>query len=217
MYEDLGLALANVTVAWWDMSEGWNTTLAAPISWPGVAEPFMPPDTSWDSIRGGSGGDAVGGRGGTSSPAVTMSLLNASSFPTVPYLTTKDPRVTPWPLLKQPTFMVVILTLAYLLVFIFGVVNNSLVVAVIYRNPQLRTVTNYFLANLAIADILVSILVLPITLLTNLFTGQYHYARPRGDYFFFSLLNISCIVELNMLKHNVTQRAIASSSLKHVT
>lgn len=79
----------------------------------------------------------------------------------------------PWPLLKQPAFMVGLLTVAYVIVFVLGVVNNSLVVAVIYLNPQLRTVTNYFLANLAIADILVSILVLPITLLSNLFTGQY--------------------------------------------
>lgn len=77
-----------------------------------------------------------------------------------------------WPLLKQPAFMVAILSTAYFLVLVMGVINNSLIVAVIYRNPQLRTVTNYFLANLAIADILVSVLVLPITLLSNLFNGE---------------------------------------------
>ena len=82
---------------------------------------------------------------------------------------------TPYPpaLLKQPLAMVIILSIAYILVFILAIVNNSLVVAVIYRNPQMRTVTNYFIANHAMADILVSIIVLPITLLSNIFTGEY--------------------------------------------
>ena len=76
-------------------------------------------------------------------------------------------------LLKQPLHMVVILTLAYTIVFFLAIVNNTLVVCVICRNPQMRTVTNYFLANLAIADITVSFIVLPITLLSNLFTGRF--------------------------------------------
>ena len=75
------------------------------------------------------------------------------------------------PLLKQSLAMVALFTFAYVLVFALAVVNNSLVVSAIYRNLQLRTTTNYFLANLAIADIMVSFLVLPITLLSNIFTG----------------------------------------------
>ena len=76
------------------------------------------------------------------------------------------------PLLKVPVPMVVILSLAYLIVFLLAVVNNSLVVSVIYRNQQMRNATNFFLANLAVADITVSFLVLPITLLSNIFTGK---------------------------------------------
>ena len=78
----------------------------------------------------------------------------------------------PWPLLRKSTILVVILSVAYILVFVLGVVNNSFVVSVIYRTPQMRNVTNYFLANLAIADLTVSFIVLPITLLNNLFTGR---------------------------------------------
>ena len=81
----------------------------------------------------------------------------------------------PWSLLRQSTAMVIILTLAYLIVFTLSIINNSLVVAAIYRNIRLRTVTNYFIANLAVADIMVSILVLPITLLSNLFEGECFY------------------------------------------
>ena len=75
-------------------------------------------------------------------------------------------------LLKQDVHMVVLLSLAYIIVFLLAVINNTLVIVVIYKNQQLRTVTNYFLANLAAADITVSFIVLPITLLSNLFTGK---------------------------------------------
>ncbi len=68
--------------------------------------------------------------------------------------------------------MIILLSVAYILVFLLGVTNNSLIVSVIYRNPTLRTVTNYFLANLAVADILVCIVVLPMTLLSNIFFGK---------------------------------------------
>lgn len=77
------------------------------------------------------------------------------------------------PLLKQTLPVTVLLSVAYSVVFLLAVVNNSLVVTIIYRNPQMRNVTNYFLANLAIADITVSLLVLPITLLSNIFTGKF--------------------------------------------
>ena len=88
--------------------------------------------------------------------------------------------VTQWhrpPLLKQSASIVVLFSIAYLIVFVLAVVNNTLVVTVIYRNPQMRTITNYFLVNLAIADIMVSFVVLPITLLSNLFTGKGHCER----------------------------------------
>ena len=91
----------------------------------------------------------------------------------------------PWPLLRQSLLMVVILSFAYMVVFFLSIVNNSLVIMVIYRNPQLRTITNIFIANLAVADMLMSILVLPITLLGNLFEGRWHHSLfithlPRG-------------------------------------
>lgn len=75
-------------------------------------------------------------------------------------------------LLNHPLSLIIVMSVAYSVVFLLAVVNNSLVVSVIYRNPQMRNVTNYFLANLAIADITVSLLVLPITLLSNVFTGR---------------------------------------------
>ena len=75
-------------------------------------------------------------------------------------------------LLKQPVHMIVIYTLAYSVVCLSGIIGNSLVVCVVYRNTRMHSITNYFIVNLAIADILVCCFCLPITLLSNLFTGK---------------------------------------------
>ncbi|XP_067672374.1 neuropeptide SIFamide receptor-like [Haliotis asinina] len=74
-----------------------------------------------------------------------------------------------YPLLKQPTYMVTILTLAYGTVFILAVLGNTSVIAVIYRDRRFHTVTYVLLANLAVADVMVAVFCLPITLMTNLF------------------------------------------------
>jgi len=55
-----------------------------------------------------------------------------------------------------------------------GVVGNSLIVWIVLCNPRMRNVTNYFIVNLAVADILVCVFCLPITLLSNLFSGKLH-------------------------------------------
>ena len=78
----------------------------------------------------------------------------------------------PWGTYRQTPAMITFLMLAYIIVFILAIVNNPIVIAVIVRNPKLRTVTNYFLSNLAVADIIVSLLVLPITLLSNVYEGK---------------------------------------------
>lgn len=77
------------------------------------------------------------------------------------------------PTIKQPVHMVVIYSIAYGLVFLFAFFGNILVVTVVCKNPVMHNVTNYFLANLAISDILVAIVCIPITLLANLFKGTY--------------------------------------------
>ncbi|XP_067144390.1 neuropeptide SIFamide receptor-like [Centruroides vittatus] len=62
-----------------------------------------------------------------------------------------------------------VLCIAYSVVFVLGLFGNSFVVAVVVRSPRMRTVTNYFIVNLALADILVILVCLPATLVGNLF------------------------------------------------
>lgn len=53
----------------------------------------------------------------------------------------------------------------HFLVFTVGLVGNSLVCVAVYRNHTMRTVTNYFIVNLALADLLVIIFCLPSSVL----------------------------------------------------
>ncbi|XP_029932089.1 neuropeptide Y receptor Y2, like [Myripristis murdjan] len=62
----------------------------------------------------------------------------------------------------------VVVILAYSTIIVLGVLGNSLVIYVIYRFKTLRTVTNFFIANLAVADLLVNTLCLPFTLVYTL-------------------------------------------------
>ena len=63
------------------------------------------------------------------------------------------------------------ITAAYSLVFLVGLSGNILVVFAVMRgNQEMRNcVTNIFLVNLAVADLLVIITCLPFTLIANLF------------------------------------------------
>ncbi|XP_076358990.1 neuropeptide SIFamide receptor-like [Tachypleus tridentatus] len=58
---------------------------------------------------------------------------------------------------------------AYTIVFLIGIFGNSFVIAVVARSPRMRTTTNFFIVNLAVADILVVIFCLPATLVSNVF------------------------------------------------
>ncbi|CAG9792818.1 unnamed protein product [Diatraea saccharalis] len=58
-----------------------------------------------------------------------------------------------------------ILIATHTTVFIIGLVGNALVCIAVYRNHTMRTVTNYFIVNLAAADFMVILFCLPPTVL----------------------------------------------------
>ncbi|XP_058055949.1 neuropeptide SIFamide receptor-like [Anopheles bellator] len=63
----------------------------------------------------------------------------------------------------------VLLSGAYALVFIVGLLGNISVVIVVKKSTMMRSPTNRFIVNLAYADLLVNILCLPFTLIGNLY------------------------------------------------
>uniref|UniRef100_A0A671Y9I1 Neuropeptide FF receptor 1 n=1 Tax=Sparus aurata TaxID=8175 RepID=A0A671Y9I1_SPAAU len=61
--------------------------------------------------------------------------------------------------------------IAYFLIFLLCIVGNTLVCLIVAENRRMRTVTNLFILNLAISDLLVGIFCIPTTLVDNLITG----------------------------------------------
>lgn len=54
-------------------------------------------------------------------------------------------------------------SLLYGLIFILGIIGNVMVCYIVFRNKSMHTVTNFFITNLAFADILLCILTIPFT------------------------------------------------------
>ncbi|XP_019960033.1 adenosine receptor A1-like [Paralichthys olivaceus] len=63
-----------------------------------------------------------------------------------------------------------------LIIAVLAIIGNFLVCLAVTRNKKLRTVTNYFLVSLAVADILVGLVAIPCAVLTDL--GEPHHNMP---------------------------------------
>ncbi|XP_077991370.1 orexin receptor type 2-like [Glandiceps talaboti] len=66
-------------------------------------------------------------------------------------------------MLVYPTAHEWVVIVAFQIVFLLALLGNVLVCFAVLRNPQMRTVTHYYIVNLSSADILVSLICLPIT------------------------------------------------------
>ncbi|XP_061646964.1 orexin receptor type 2 [Phyllopteryx taeniolatus] len=69
-----------------------------------------------------------------------------------------------------------VLIVAYIFVFFVSLIGNLLVCFAVWKNRNMRTVTNYFIVNLSFADVLVTIICLPASLVVDItetwFFGQ---------------------------------------------
>ena len=54
-----------------------------------------------------------------------------------------------------------------LFIFIIGIIGNYLVIHVVFNNLHMRTITNIFIVNLAVGDLLVLLICLPVTTINN--------------------------------------------------
>lgn len=72
-----------------------------------------------------------------------------------------------------------VFTASYLLIFLVCMVGNGVVCFIVLRSKNMRTVTNLFILNLAISDLLVGIFCMPTTLVDNIITGQNEQRATR--------------------------------------
>lgn len=56
----------------------------------------------------------------------------------------------------------------YSVIFVLAVVGNSLVIVTLAQNRRMRTVTNVFLLNLSVSDLLLAVFCMPFTLIPTL-------------------------------------------------
>lgn len=72
--------------------------------------------------------------------------------------------------LHQPSVAAVFIS-SYLLIFLLCMVGNGGVCFIILWSKHMRTVTNLFILNLAVSDLLVGVFCMPTTLLDNIIAG----------------------------------------------
>ncbi|NXF08661.1 NPFF2 protein, partial [Smithornis capensis] len=72
--------------------------------------------------------------------------------------------------LHQPSVATVFI-ISYLFIFLLCMVGNGLVCFIVLRSKHMWTVTNLFILNLAVSDLLVGIFCMPTTLLDNIIAG----------------------------------------------
>ncbi|CAG5925654.1 unnamed protein product [Menidia menidia] len=73
--------------------------------------------------------------------------------------------------LHQPSTAAIFIV-SYLLIFLVCMVGNGVVCFIVLRSKNMWTVTNLFILNLAVSDLLVGIFCMPTTLLDNIITGM---------------------------------------------
>ncbi len=67
----------------------------------------------------------------------------------------------------SPTIFEWFLLIFAFIIFIIGILGNSLVVLVVAKNAHMRTITNIFIVNLAVGDFLVILICLPPSILND--------------------------------------------------
>jgi hypothetical protein len=78
---------------------------------------------------------------------------------------------------KDVTLSSVIFASIFALIFLFGIVTNLLVIGVFILRSEFHQFTNFFFINLSVADILVLLFCIPITI-TDLFSpDEWHYGK----------------------------------------
>ncbi|KAK5613666.1 Neuropeptide FF receptor 1 [Crenichthys baileyi] len=102
----------------------------------------------------------------TEGSAILAAILNNSLDATDNFT-----NITFFPYYQHSLYVAVSYILAYSFIFLLCMVGNILVCLIVLENRCMRTVTNLFILNLAVSDLLVGIFCIPTTLVDNLITG----------------------------------------------
>ncbi|KAH3818311.1 hypothetical protein DPMN_119915 [Dreissena polymorpha] len=99
------------------------------------------------------------------------SMLNVSDlldYETIPYLGEKR---------ALPVYEVVLKVILFTVIIIIALVGNLLIIVSVIRQKQMQTTTNFYIANLAVADLLVTIFCTWVHLVNNLNNNNWVLGR----------------------------------------
>lgn len=65
----------------------------------------------------------------------------------------------------------------YCLIFLLSVGGNALVILTLFREKKMRTVTNLFLLNLAVSDLMLSMLCMPFSLVATIILRNFIFGK----------------------------------------
>lgn len=74
---------------------------------------------------------------------------------------------------EVPTAVLVLLSILYGTISFLAVVGNSLVIWIISTSRRMQNVTNFFIANLALADIVIGLFAIPFQVKYKLFKSKH--------------------------------------------
>lgn len=80
----------------------------------------------------------------------------------------------------QLTPVTVTVVVCYIFVAVLAVLGNLLVIWTVWRNCNMHTITNYYIVNLAISDLLVASIVMPLKLLEYTADCEWHIFKSDG-------------------------------------
>ena len=87
--------------------------------------------------------------------------------------TEPDFRFIPYsgPIKEVPVWEIVVKSLIYGIITILSLIGNVLIIVIVMKNKTMKTVTNFYIVNLAVADLMVTLTCTWVTLVDNLTEG----------------------------------------------
>jgi hypothetical protein len=117
-------------------------------------------------------------------------------------------------LLIDTTPIQLVFCLMYLIIFCLGVFGNLLVSVVVIKNKAMHTVTNLFILNLAISDVVMCLFAVPFTPLQS-FTGKWLFGEALCILFPFSQ-GVSVYISTLTLTIIALDRLVQPSTRTHI-
>lgn len=128
----------------------------------------------------------------------TVEDLNFSSNPVLQNMPSAHQNITYVDFYLHKPSIAAVFTVSYLLIFVVCMIGNGVVCFIVLRSRNMRTVTNLFILNLAISDLLVGIFCMPTTLVDNIITGnRVIFSLSRRD-----LTKVAEMVFCSLQKHS---------------